>query len=115
MDRDTKYTEEFRDALDREGVKPVRCPVRAPNCNAFAERFVRSIKEECLDRMILFGEASLRRALREYVSHFRCERNHQGVGNRLLEPVATANSSDEPVQCHERLGGMINYYYREAA
>ena len=61
MDRDTKYTEEFRDNLDREGVKPVRCPVRAPNCNAFAERFVRSIKEECLDRLILFGEASLRR------------------------------------------------------
>jgi hypothetical protein len=66
MDRDTKYTVDFRDSLDREGVKPVRCPVRAPNCNAFAERFVRSIKEECLDRMILFGEASLRRALREY-------------------------------------------------
>jgi len=48
MDRDTKYTEAFRDYLDREGVKPVRCPVRAPNCNAFAERFVRSIKDECL-------------------------------------------------------------------
>jgi putative transposase len=57
MDRDTKYTEEFRDYLDREGVKPVRCPVRAPSCNAFAEQFVRSIKDECLDRMILFGEA----------------------------------------------------------
>jgi transposase InsO family protein len=85
MDRDTKYTEEFRDSLDREGVKPVRCPVQAPNCNAFAERFVRSIKDECLDRMILFGEASLRRALREYVVHFRSERNHKGVGNRLLE------------------------------
>ena len=75
MDRDTKYTQAFRDSLDREGVKPVRCPVRAPNCNAFAERFVRSIKEECLDRMILFSEASFRRALREYVSHFHGERN----------------------------------------
>ena len=84
MDRDTKYTDDFRDYLDREGVKPVRCPVRAPNCNAFAERFVRSIKDECLDRMILFGEASLRRALREYVAHYHTERNHQGVGNRLL-------------------------------
>ena len=68
MDRDTKYTEEFRDNLDREGVKPVRCPARAPKCNAFAERFVRSIKEEGLDRMIFFGEASLRRALRAYVA-----------------------------------------------
>jgi transposase InsO family protein len=115
MDRDTKYTEEFRDSLDREGVKPVRCPVRAPNCNAFAERFVRSIKDECLDRMILFGEASLRRALREYVTHFRSERNHQGLGNRLLEPLATGGSTDGPIQCRERLGGMLNYYYREAA
>ena len=115
MDRDTKYTEDFRDFLDREGVKPVRCPARAPNCNAFAERFVRSIKEECLDRMILFGEASLRRVLRAYVVHYHTERNHQGVGNRLLEPLATVSSINEPIQCRERLGGMLNYYYREAA
>ena len=115
MDRDTKYTDDFRDYLDREGVKPVRCPARAPNCNAFAERFVRSIKEECLDRMILFGEASLRRALREYVVHYHAERNHQGVGNRLLQPLATVSSTDETINCHERLGGMLNFYYREAA
>ncbi len=115
MDRDKKYTKEFRDYLDREGVKPVRCPTRAPNCNAFAERFVRSIKEECLDRMIFFGEASLLRALRSYVIHYHTERNHQGVGNRLLEPLATVSSINEPIQCRERLGGMLNYYYREAA
>jgi transposase InsO family protein len=115
MDRDTKYTEDFRDHLDREGVKPVRCPVRAPNCNAFAERFVRSIKEECSDRMILFGEASLRRALREYVLHFHTERNHQGVDNQLLKPLATVSSTDEPIHCRERLGGMLNFFYREAA
>jgi transposase InsO family protein len=115
MDRDTKYTEDFRDYLDREGVKPVRCPVRAPNCNAFAERFVRSIKEGCLDRMILFGDASLRRTLREYVAHYHSERNHQGVGNRLLEPLAMVSSIDEPIQCRERLGGMLSFYYREAA
>ena len=115
MDRDTKYTADFRGHLDREGVKPVRCPVRAPNCNAFAERFVRSIKDECLNRMILFGEASLRRALRQYVVHYHAERNHQGVGNRLLEPLAMVSSTGEPIQCRERLGGMLNYYYREAA
>lgn len=115
MDRDTKYTNEFRDFLDRDGVKPVRCPVRAPNCNAFAERFVRSIKEECLDRMILFGETSLRRALEEYVSHFHGERNHQGIGNRLLEPSAARNSTEGPIQCRERLGGILNFCYREAA
>ena len=115
MDRDTKYTQEFRGYLDREGVKPVRCPVRAPNCNAFSEWFVRSIKDECLERMILFGEASLRRVLREYVTHFRSERNHQGVGNRLLEPCATIRTIDGPIQCRERLGGMLKFYHREAA
>ena len=115
MDRDTKYMNDFRGHLDREGVKPVRCPARAPNCNAFAERFVRSIKDECLGRMILFGEASLRRALREYVAHYHAERNHQGVGNRLLEPLATVSSSNDPICCHERLGGMLNFYCREAA
>jgi transposase InsO family protein len=115
MDRDTKYTDDFRDFLDREGVKPVRCPVRAPNCNAFAERFVRSIKDECLDRMILFGEASLRRALSAYVAHYHSERNHQGLGNRLLEPIANVGSTNDPIHCRERLGGMLNFYYREAA
>ena len=83
--------------------------------NAFAERFVRSIKEECLDRVILFGEASLRRALREYVTHYHTERNHQGVGNRLLKPLATDSSIEEPIRRRERLGGMLNYYYRRAA
>ncbi len=115
MDRDTRYTEDFRGYLDREGVKPVRCPVRAPNCNAFAGRFVRSIKSECLDRMILFGEASLRRALREYMAHYHTERNHQGVGNRLLESPAIGSSANEPIQRRKRLGGMLNFYYREAA
>jgi transposase InsO family protein len=115
MDRDTKYTDAFRDHLVREGVKPVRCPVRAPNCNAFAERFVRSVREECLDRMILFGEASLRHALREYGAHYHSERNHLGVGNQLLQPVAMANSTAPTIQCREHLGGMLNYYYREAA
>jgi len=115
MDRDTKYTNDFRGYLDREGVKPVRCPVRAPNCNAYAERFVRFIKEECLSRLILFGEASLRRALREYVAHYHTERNHQGVGNRLLEPLAMVSSSNDPIYCRERLGGILNFYCREAA
>jgi transposase InsO family protein len=115
MDRDTKYTEDFRDFLDREGVKPVRCPVRAPNCNAFAERFVRSIKDVCLDRMIPFGEVSLRKALKEYVAHYHAERNHQGVGNRLLEPAGKVGLINDPIQCRERLGGMFNFYYRDAA
>ena len=115
MDRDKKYTKEFRANLKREGVTPVRCPVRAPNCNAFAERFVRSVKNECLDRMILFGEESLRRVLKEYISHYHTERNHQGVGNRLLESVYMISSINDPIHCRERLGGLFNFYYREAA
>ncbi len=115
MDRDTKYTDEFRGHLKREGVTSVLSPIRAPNCNAFAERFVRSIKDECLDRMILFGERSLRRALNEYIAHYHAERNHQGLGNRLLEPTHAAGSTDDPIQHRERLGGILNFYYREAA
>jgi len=115
MDRDNKYTEGFMGHLDREGVKPVRCPVRAPNCNAFAERFVRSIKQECLNRIIFFGEASLRRAIREYMAHYQVERNHQGMGNRLLEPLATGCPTRRSIHRRKRFGGMLNYYYREAA
>ncbi|MCG6866800.1 MAG: transposase [Thiogranum sp.] len=96
-------------------MKPVRCRVRAPNCNAFAVRIVGSIRNECLDRTILFGEDSLRRALRGYVAHYHTERNHQGVDNRLLEPLAMVSSTNEPVRCRERLGGMLNYYSRQAA
>lgn len=115
MDRDTKYTTDFRGHLDREGVKSVRCPVRAPNCNAFSERFVRSIKEECLNRIIFFGETSLRRAIREYMAHYQVERNHQGIGNRLLEPLTTGCTTAGSIHRSERLGGMLNYYHREAA
>ena len=76
---------------------------------------MRSIKKECLDRVILFGEASLCRALRECGLHYHTERNHQGVGNRLLEPLVTVSSADKPIRCRERLGGMLYYYFREAA
>ena len=112
---DTKYTKAFRVNLKREGVTPVRCPVRAPNCNEFAERFERSIKDECLNRIILFGESSLWKALREYVAHYHTEHNYQGVGNRLLKPSGRASSINGLVHCHERLGGLLNFYYREAA
>ena len=115
MDRDKKYTDEFRAYLKGEGVTPVLCPVRAPNCNAFAERFVRSVKSECLDRVILFGVRSLRRVLNEYIAHYHTERNHQGLGNRLLDPIYAAGSIDDPIQHRERLGGILNFYYREAA
>ena len=83
--------------------------------NAYAERWVRSVKEECLSKLILFGERSLRRALSEYVSHFHAERNHQGKGNVLLFPQDDAKRGTGSVRCRERLGGLLRYYDREAA
>ena len=84
--------------------------------SAYAERWVRSVKEECLSRLILFGEASLRHALTQYVAHFHHERNHQGKGNVLLFPVVSQDTvSQGPIQCRERPGGLLKYYEREAA
>ncbi len=115
MDRDTIFTMEFRSFLKQEGVKPVRLPPRSPNLNAYAERYVRTIKESCLDRMIFFGEDSLRRAINEFVRYYHHERNHQGLGNRLLDPQEEIGNSDGPVACRARLGGLLRYYHRRAA
>ena len=92
-------------------------PARSPNLNAYAERWVRSVKEECLSKLILFGEGSLRRALQQYVAHYHEERNHQGRQNRLLFPRLRREVSREEgaVRCRERLGGLLKYYDREAA
>jgi hypothetical protein len=114
-DRDTKYTASFRAIIASGQVKPLALPARSPNLNAFAERWVRSVKEECLSKVILFGERSLRRALSEYVEHYHAERNHQGKSNVLLFPRDTGQHRDGPVQCRERLGGFLRYYHREAA
>ena len=80
--------------------------------NAHAERFVRSIKEECLDRMILFGEEHLRRVLDEYLAHYNHERNHQGIGNELIDGRPVCGSG--AIECSERLGGLLKYYRRAA-
>jgi len=97
-------------------VKRVPLPPRSPNLNAYAERWVRSIKEECLSRLILFGEASLCHALTQYVEHFHHERNHQGKGNVLLFPAVSQDAAPQgPIQCRERLGGLLTYYERKAA
>ena len=110
-DRDTKFTRSFRAIIASGRVKPLALPARSPNLNAHAERWVRSVKEECLSKVILFGERSLRRALSEYVEHFHAERNHQGKGNILLFPRATAQQREGPVRCRERLGGLLRYYH----
>ena len=114
-DRDPLFTKSFEVVLKAVGITSIRLPARSPNLNAFAERFVRSIKSECMDRMIFFGEASLCRALEAYVAHYHGERNHQGLGNRLIDTPGTHPCGTGPVRCRERLGGMLRFYHREAA
>ena len=112
-DRDRKWSGEVRRLLGDAGIDVVLTPVRAPNANAYAERFVRSIKEECLDRMIPLGEHHFRRAVREFVAHYHGERNHQGLQNML---IAGALAPDAAGRVHRRprLGGLLNYYERAA-
>jgi putative transposase len=115
-DRDTKFCAAFQQLIDDAGVERVVLPPRSPNLNAYAERWVRSVKEECLARLILFGEKALQHALTEYGTHYHHERNHQGKGNVLLFPASSAGrESQGPIQCHERLGGLLKYYECEAA
>ena len=94
------------------GCKAVKLPAKSPNLNAYAERFVRSIKESCLHRLILFGEKSLKHAVKEFIAHYNHECNHQGMGNELLFPDKRINGKGK-VAKSERLGGLLNYYYRE--
>jgi len=112
-DRDAKWTDGFRRIVQDAGVRIVLTPIQAPNANAYAERFVRSIREECLDRVILFGERRLLRALDDFVAHYHGERNHQGLGNALITPPA-AVAGGAQIRCRDRLGGLLRYYHRAA-
>jgi putative transposase len=112
-DRDRKWSRAALALLHQEGVRIIQTPFRAPNCNAYAERFVRSIKEECLERVILLGERHLRCTIAEFVTHYQSERNHQGIGNELIQPLDRANDKG-PVRRRQRIGGVLNYYYRAA-
>ena len=116
-DRDPKFCEKFQETLAAGGVKCLRLPPRSPNLNAFAERWVRSIKEECLSKLILFGEGSLSRALTQFQEHYLFERNHQGKGNILLFPGTDhlPKLYGPSIGCQQRLGGVLKYYYRWAA
>ena len=114
-DRDDKFCREFRDLLQQEGVSPLRLPPRSPNLTPHIERFMRSIKQECLFRLIFFGERSLRHAIREYLVHSHGERNHQGLANRILLPSDEVGHASADIQSRDRLGGLLRYYYRKAA
>ncbi|MEE9392314.1 MAG: integrase core domain-containing protein [Planctomycetota bacterium] len=112
VDRDTKFTAEFEEVLSDNGVKLVKIPARSPNCNPHAERFVKSIKTECLSKMIFFGRKSLSKALSEFLRHYNAERNHQGIGNELIDPSTMHVDGD--VVRDERLGGLLSFYRRAA-
>ena len=114
-DRDTKYCASFRRTLRQAGIKPIKLPVLSPNLNAYAERWVRSVKTECLNHLILVGRGSLEKALSQYTAHYNCERTHQGLGNQMPEErLISANSSSAEICHRERLGGLLSYYYRVA-
>ena len=114
MDRDTKFSESFRSFLSNEGVEPVRLPPRSPNMNAHLERFFGSLKSECLDRLILFGEKAMRNAVNQYLEHYHAERPHQGLGNRLIVPTQKTQQLNAKIETTERLGGLLRSYRRAA-
>ena len=114
-DRDPLFTKKFQQTCRGAGVRCLKMPKQSPNLNAYAERFVRSIKSECLNKMVLFGEKHLRHVIDEYMAHYNTERPHQGIDNRRIIEPEEPPSADGPVCCRERLGGLLKSYHREAA
>lgn len=115
MDRDPLFTADFRAFLKDAGVLPKRLPTRSPNLNAYAERFVRSVRRECLDHFVVLGERHLRNVVREYLVHYNRERPHQGIDNVLLRSPPRPANDNGPIRRRQRLGGLLNFYHREAA
>jgi putative transposase len=116
-DRDAKFCAAFHSILIAVGIQTVKLPPRSPNLNAHLERWHRSVREECLSKLILFGERSLRHALGQYVSHFHTERNHQGKDNVILFPAPAdrVGEATGEIRTRERLGGLLKFYHRAAA
>jgi putative transposase len=112
MDRDPVFTEAFKEILRAGGINPIKTTVASPNLNPFVERYIRSIKYECLNKMLIFGESHLRYVVNEYVEHYNTERPHQGIGNNIIEPLP--QSKDGKIICHKRLGGLLKSYRRAA-
>ena len=110
-DRDPLFTKEFRAILRATGVKCVKTTVASPNLNPFVERFVRSIKYECLNKILIFGESHLRYVISEYMKFYHQERPHQGIGNNIIDPQPQGKGE---IVCHERLGGLLKSYRRAA-
>jgi putative transposase len=111
-DRDQKFCASFRSVLTAAGLKSIMLPAKSPNLNAYAERWVRSVKQECLSKLVLLGEGPLQRSLTEFTAHYHLERNHQGKGNKLLTPLP--EKKGQKIHCHQRLGGLLKFYARAA-
>jgi putative transposase len=116
-DRDTKFTAEFDRVFEAESMEIIRTPYRAPRANAFAEQWIRSVREECLDRVLILGEAHLRRVLLEYTQYYNRARPHQGIEQRCPIPIEGSRQGgrEGPVKCRNVLGGIIHDYHRDAA
>lgn len=115
LDRDPLFTKAFREILAAAGVECVRLPRRSPNLNPWSERWVRSIRSECLSRLVPLGERFLRIAIERYLVHYHRERNHQGLAGRLIDPEPGVGKNAGPIVRRSSLGGLLNYYYRAAA
>jgi transposase InsO family protein len=115
MDRDTKFTAEFRQIIQDAGTECVLLPPKSPNLNSQIERFFGSLRRECLDRLIFFGERSMRYAVTQWMIHYHRERNHQSFDNTILQPGPNVGQTSGPIERRERLGGLLNYYHRRAA
>jgi hypothetical protein len=116
-DRDPLFTAAFIAILEAGGVKSVKIPAQSPNCDPYAERFVKTIKYEGLNRFVIFGERHLRYLIKEFVEHYMAERFHQGIDGQLIRNVGPTNDNgaDGKVACRSRLGGILNFfYYRKA-
>jgi len=112
-DRDPKFCRRFRNILEQRSVRPIRLPPYSPNLNSYAERWVGSIKSECLERLILIGKGSLERAVQQYVAHYNLERIHQGKDNQILVPDAQPDDPEVPIKVRHRIGGLLTYYHRQ--
>ena len=115
-DRDSKFTASFEEIFRSEGIRIIHTPIRAPQANAYAERFVRSVRAECLDWLLIVGRRHLEQVLRAYTVHYNRERPHRGLA---LQPPERVNAGDPPtavkIERRDRLGGLIHEYYRAAA
>jgi putative transposase len=117
-DRDPLFTKAWVKLHKSSGVMSVRIPASGPNCNPHAERFVRTVRTECLNQFVIFGEWHLRHLLSEYLVHYTRERFHQGLDGELIAPSSISendNSASDGIRCRSRLGGLLNYYHRVAA